>query len=70
MELSLLLQATDALKALKLDSDIKQLDNGLKVVNPSKEIAKLRASELKAKLIRAMRLIIMLEALLGNNQRL
>jgi hypothetical protein len=67
MELNLLLQVTDALEALKLDLDIKHLGNGLKVVDPSVEITRLRAEALQAKLIRAMRLTLQLEFLLENN---
>jgi hypothetical protein len=67
MDLNLALQVTDALEALKLDLDIKHLANGLKVVNPSAEITKLRISALQAKLTRAIRLTIQLDAILKNN---
>jgi hypothetical protein len=65
--IDLALQITDALEDLKLDLDIKRIANGLKVVDPSVEITRIRASELRAKLIRATRLIIQLEAILKNN---
>jgi hypothetical protein len=67
MDLNLALQVTDALEALKLDLDINHLANGLRVIDPSVDITKIRASELRAKLIRATRLIIQLDAILKNN---
>jgi hypothetical protein len=67
MDLDLELQVTDALEDLKLDLDIKHLANGLKVVDPSLEITRMRISALRAKLTRAQRLTIQLEALLKNN---
>jgi hypothetical protein len=67
MDLDLPLQVTDTLEALKLDLDIKHLANGLKVVDPSLEITRMRISALRAKLTRAQRLTIQLEALLKNN---
>jgi hypothetical protein len=67
MDLNLALQVTDDLEALKLDLDIKHLANGLKVVDPSLEITRMRISALRAKLTRAQRLTIQLEAILKNN---
>jgi hypothetical protein len=67
MDIDLAIQVADALQILKIDLDIKHLANGLKVIDPSVEITKIRTLELRAKLIRATGLIIQLEAILRNN---
>jgi hypothetical protein len=67
MDIALALQVTDALEDLKLDADIKRLGIGLRVVEPSAEIMKIRSTTVRAKLTRAMHLIIQLDCILKNN---